>query len=583
MKFVYLALALSMTFLANDQSSASSSGSITDTLRKEGDRALDLIILVRTEGFRSFDQQRAPFGTDIDGNITLERTSGDLMLNNCFTLDLTNSAGDLASQIFDRVNKADHQYLAINTLYQTRGVANLTTVVNTVVEQWLENKQSKLTIRKSCRDGRPTAMSYTNEDTSELTLIPRFMLEYAYATVELSGLRKHRVLREIPFAELRVMAAQASQQAQAVVDARESLNGEYERLAAADSLDSVGSLVLNRNADGNKVQSFCTLEYAGDKALNVLGYRLSTDQMLPQDLQREFDRDGFSLGQSTLRFAQTFDDINAAFRAISREPNACNIFVDHPANLLRLKNALIRQGFKADFANLRTTSDMQDRYSLSQGFRSRIEMDFAASIGASSEQLQIMRRFAITEIDAYQKVVREIRQTGYTKDEPTIASILSFLEDRESAVAQNIDVVSVRDARLAAEQRQKAADAARRARERAELIKNYPFEATLSCGFQGQHINIAACFAGSRTDPQTTLELTNGSQYGLFDATNINSIGSETNQGLVIDLRNTFNFRAQNSSARLQLRLVVRNRESGAIIFERAVTQFGVLTVSNGM
>jgi len=56
------------------------------------------------------------------------------------------------------------------------------------------------------------------------------------------------------------------------------------------------------------------------------------------------------------------------------------------------------------------------------------------------------------------------------------------------------------------------------------------FTAILSCGFNGNHINIAACF----TD--TDLKLTNHGQTGIYKIYNIGQLGTEYRDGLHINL-----------------------------------------------
>jgi len=123
------------------------------------------------------------------------------------------------------------------------------------------------------------------------------------------------------------------------------------------------------------------------------------------------------------------------------------------------------------------------------------------------------------------------------------------------------------------------AERKRKAKVAAEkLAKEYPYYVVVSCGFRGDHINILACFAGS---VDTEIELSNGRDYGLYKSYQISELGKEYRDGLHINLRSTFDFKAQNSSGDLILGAKVFSRASGEVLFQKQVSQYGVIRVSN--
>ena len=123
------------------------------------------------------------------------------------------------------------------------------------------------------------------------------------------------------------------------------------------------------------------------------------------------------------------------------------------------------------------------------------------------------------------------------------------------------------------------AERKRKAKVAAEkLAKEYPYYVVVSCGFRGDHINILACFAGS---VDTEIELSNGRDYGLYKSYQISELGKEYRDGLHINLRSTFNFKAQNSSGDLILGAKVFSRASGEVLFQKQVSKYGVIRVSN--
>jgi hypothetical protein len=100
------------------------------------------------------------------------------------------------------------------------------------------------------------------------------------------------------------------------------------------------------------------------------------------------------------------------------------------------------------------------------------------------------------------------------------------------------------------------------------------YKAVLSCGFNGQHMNIAACFW------DTELKLTNNGQTGVYKVHNVNEIGLEYGDGLHIELSNSFSLTAQNSDDTLTLGIRIFD-SAGNEVYQDMVGRFGVIKVGN--
>ncbi|NBX08041.1 MAG: hypothetical protein EBR12_08295 [Proteobacteria bacterium] len=92
------------------------------------------------------------------------------------------------------------------------------------------------------------------------------------------------------------------------------------------------------------------------------------------------------------------------------------------------------------------------------------------------------------------------------------------------------------------------------------------YTAILSCGFNGSHINITACFL------DTDLKLTNNGQTAIYKAYNIGQVGNEYSDG--------FRLTAQNSQDNLVLGIVIKN-SNGQVVYQDVVGRFGVIKVGN--
>jgi hypothetical protein len=176
----------------------------------------------------------------------------------------------------------------------------------------------------------------------------------------------------------------------------------FTNLAEEKSKDFMGSLYLSHRSYGG--QKFCTLNYSGDDAVAVIGYRLMGDEMtIDKNLIDYYKEKEITLNYSENEnyFDKTFDDISEAFLSIKPKlKNAiemnmvnaddyCNIFIDYPENLLKLKNAIERDvGSYMSFGNLFDKNTTSNKYALSKGFDDYDQYSFAYQIDANYRDIK---------------------------------------------------------------------------------------------------------------------------------------------------------------------------------------------------
>ena len=78
----------------------------------------------------------------------------------------------------------------------------------------------------------------------------------------------------------------------------------------------------------------------------------------------------------------------------------------------------------------------------------------------------------------------------------------------------------------------------------------------------------------------TEIKLTNYGRTKIYKHWQVPSFGAEHHDGLRFELSDSFSFHAQNASDWLNLRLIIKN-DSGKVVFEDVVGQFGVINVEN--
>ena len=100
------------------------------------------------------------------------------------------------------------------------------------------------------------------------------------------------------------------------------------------------------------------------------------------------------------------------------------------------------------------------------------------------------------------------------------------------------------------------------------------YTAVLSCGMNGGHLNIAACFI------DTELKITSNGRTGVYKVYNLNQVGREFRDGLHIRLSESFRLLAQNSDDTLTLGITITD-ENGQQVYQDMVGRYGVINVGN--
>jgi hypothetical protein len=542
---------------------------------------LELLVLIKTKTGRN-DMQPAPFARDIDNNVVFNRSSGSLMYNNCFVENITLNYGSVSGEIYEQVPaERDQHYLAVRTVYENLGVTGINKIANDYAENLLNSLSSSVKLRKDCRDNQPATMSYSGLNSTELAILPRYLLEPVLATRGFNGLADYEVLDTISLAQLKQIASANAAAADSLANSIAERENAYQRLASAKDRSAVGSLIVSYKTSGDKVQALCAIDVEGEDAMAVLGYRSMMEAILPEPQRQFYKNQELTLGyQNNQWLSKSYKTINEVFLEITNGQSPCNVYIDFPENIEKLKKALANREIKTVFGELLASTDMHDQYAKTQGYLDKAEFYFSYEVSADKEQLGTLRSYAVNNSETYSALVAEASAAGYA-EELDIATIIAYLADRAEAQNSAIAVTTVRDNRLQQQQLQAQADAERRQREQQEFLRNYPYQAIISCSFQNQHANLLVCLKGGEYAAETTLEVQNGANYALYNVYNIDSAGRETRDGLILDLRDTFSLKMQNSSADLILSIVIKERASGAVMYQKSAGQYGVLYVEN--
>jgi len=120
------------------------------------------------------------------------------------------------------------------------------------------------------------------------------------------------------------------------------------------------------------------------------------------------------------------------------------------------------------------------------------------------------------------------------------------------------------------------------AEEKLKIERDFPYYAVIFCGIQNQHFGLVHCFAGDFNGRDTQLELTNGKDYNLYQHYDMmtGKLWKPTTDGNIINLRQSFELRAQNASKDVLLGVKIINRRTDAVVFEKKVGYRGVISIN---
>lgn len=265
-------------------------------------------------------------------------------------------------------------------------------------------------------------------------------------------------------------------------------------------------------------------------------------------------------------FDEVFENADLLFAAIQK--GRCQAVVTDGATAATLSSALTRDGLFHEAHEIRARDALIDVLWAQQGFSSRAGFDFARSVTPrlDADDVRYLDRYGVRDASAFNAAMSRMRTSGYSSQN-TASALLAFLDDEKIGAGSGKSAVAVQQAR--AERARAEAAAARRAE-----LAEFPYVAFISCGMNGSHIAIAACFG------DTDLEVRNGSAYGLYKIYSLGDAGVETNRGLMIKLRRSFSIRAQNSDDTLVLGIEVQDASTRQVLFQQQAGQFRTIRVS---
>ena len=535
------------------------------------------------------------FTTDIDNNLTISKTNsnviaGKIKSNACLLNDVEESNYNLSDE--------DTIYYKVYSMYASYGIENIVKILSDDSEKDIVNFANSLgieleveTVCKKSINGNSLGIYYEPDLFFISDYIYNLLLENNKL---LQGVTDADIVGTWTFDEMKTLSDNYLEGLAEEDRGVNEIQQRFTNLAEEKSKDFMGSLYLSHRSYGS--QKFCTLNYSGDDAVAVIGYRQMGDEIISDKSVIDYYKEKeitLNYSENENYFDKTFDDISEAFLSIKPKlmdnkrydnysDDYCNIFVDYPENLLKLKNAIERDvGSYMSFGNLFDKNTTSNKYALSKGFDDYDQYSFAYQIDANYRDIKSLENYQILNQSEFKKIQDEIVSISYSND-TSLSNVLTYLSDLNSAQQKGMNVVDFKNARVDEEDRLAKIAREQEQLRQAEFAKEYPYTATLTCGMGGgDHINIFGCFAGGSNGADTELEITNGQNYQMYKVYNLGQAGNEYKTGLEINLRDSFKIFAQNSAEYLVLSLKIIDNATGATLYQDSAAQYGVINVSN--
>ena len=516
----------------------------------------------------SSEYRKELFITNIDGELIInknkinKRNKIRLNIQNCLLTDLQLNAGGINSTLYKNIANDLEHVLKVQTFYKNSGkIDQLYNSVWYIFEAKLKEFYPNYEYYYECPYGRvPMNRAGVNmlSGTYDFFLIPRYLLELVNIQYKAYGqpeINENNIFDTIRYDQLLSKDIQLVKEEKSKKDKYNKKIQELEVLANNKSIDFTYELILQSD-DEIKV---CTT--ARKKAESIIGHNILYKKINNQS--------------NDSKFSKAFKSIENAYQNLKEKDN-CTVFIDYPENIYKLHKALNRDNTYNKVGNRLENEKGKRAYVIHNGYKSIEEYDLVWALNIKKELIRDLAKFKIDSVDKYNEIQQKMSKSGYSESE-SVRDVILYLADLKEARAKGIDILKQRDFRLEALKKEREARAEKREKQKIAYAKKYPYYAVLSCEANGSHANIVACFSGGQYGADTDLNL-NGK---IFKPYNINQAGDENSNGLAFDLKSDFSIVAQNTSDFLVLKLVITNRLTNKIVYQKEVGQYGVIRISD--
>ena len=550
--------------------------SILDPIQLE-DGALDVVIMARTKpGRRS---ETLHFAENLDGTAKLIDMKSPLCLNTILFKPKLFISND--TKIINEI--LDAQQFGIfssNDLYRQAGLLDLQKQLIGFYEKSLQ--ASGHTNNEYCNSvysSRNFESLRSMFERVDVIAVPKGLIPSLKKIRSFSEIQKYSPWISLTIQQAKQINLESQQKNQQNEQISSKAANEILILAETNSKEKVGSLVISyermRNHNKSQALNVCTLVNQDLDGAAVSGYLGQNLNMLLPEMKERYTQAGWTIDK---KFNAVFNNVNDAFIEISRKPDACHIFVEFPKNLAALDAGIKKnKTLRSSLGMLIESSSAREMFSTQRGYVDYSAYLFARSISANANDLKKLNAAGVNNKSDFDMLVTEINQSQYSNNND-LSTVFNYIIDRDKGLSKKTSAIVERDLRVVEEKVRIEKDEVARQRQKEALARDFPYEAIISCDYQGTHTNLVSCFAG---DVGTELEIRNGSNYRMYKSFDLYQLGHERpREGLILPLGKNFEIKAQNSNDTLTLTLKIRETSSGKLIFTKSAAKYGVISFS---
>ncbi|MEO0315522.1 MAG: hypothetical protein RI928_1978 [Pseudomonadota bacterium] len=255
--------------------------------------------------------------------------------------------------------------------------------------------------------------------------------------------------------------AVAAEQSKKTAEQAERMT-EFKKLAEQNSHDSVVSVTVGYISDrqmGAELQ-ICSLAHENADKLAIEGF--GTLGMAPYS---EGMKQSMAKATDTPRInsaIKTFPDLKA-FYADYQKGTSCHVFVDFPANVSKLMDAIRRDKptAMAELNMIQSAESLRDKLVAARTeFTTYADYQFASSIGASARDLKTLASNGAGDAAGFAKLAEEMQKAGYSNSQRA-SDVVRYISDRKEGGSPQ-GAIKVREARQAAQAKAEKEAAERR-------------------------------------------------------------------------------------------------------------------------
>lgn len=260
-----------------------------------------------------------------------------------------------------------------------------------------------------------------------------------------------------------------------------------------------------------------------------------------------------------------FDDLDQLFMDLQARESSCRYLVLPVKQKEILKEALDRKniGYSLPHHIYRFDSafDILAAYFEHLEIGSRDEYLFYRDLGFDEKVIAAFRSEGVTTHARHAEFKRRYEAEFPQTDLGTVEGMLRAISVKQEAEANGQSIAAFlsaeQEAEAARREQQRVAAAERAARRQAtekEKAKEYPYYAEVSCGITGTTVDVRACFI------DTTLTVSMNNHTREKKSWQLQDLGHMRGDVLVIDLREQFFIKAQNSHETLGITIAIKDR-----------------------